>query len=77
MRLGYTNKLGIATSYASSIVIDALPPYAIPLTDSKITTKNVTATYDLNFMKVSGDFSSDERLQVHRADCAVKSSQSL
>lgn len=57
-RLGYTNqKFDVAASYAVSTAIDALMPYTTPLTDTKITTVNLMATYDFGFLKLAGELS--------------------
>jgi predicted porin len=57
-RAGYVNnKLDVSASYGVSTAIDALPPYASPLTDTQVKTTNVAATYDFGFMKLAGELS--------------------
>ncbi|MDM0044402.1 porin [Variovorax dokdonensis] len=57
-RVGYANKaLDVAVSYAVSTALDAAPPYAVPITDTKISTTNLTTTYDLGFVKLAGELS--------------------
>lgn len=57
-RAGWANnQVDIAASYAVSYALDASPPYATPLTDTKVSTANITATYDLGFMKLYGELS--------------------
>lgn len=57
-RFGYADgKLDVSASYAESTAIDALMPYATPLTDTKVTTTNLVATYDFGFLKLAGELS--------------------
>lgn len=57
-RVGWANdKVDIAASYMVSYALDAQPPYTIPLTDTRVSTANLTAIYDLGFMKLFGELS--------------------
>lgn len=75
-RIGWANdKLDIAASYAESYALDASPPYATPLTDTKVSTANLTSTYDLGFMKLYGELSratNDSRYALPGAASASK-----
>ncbi len=57
-RIGYANgKLEVSSSYEVSTAIDAVAPLTSPLTDTKITTINLGATYDLAYVKFYGEIS--------------------
>ena len=57
-RAGWANdKIDLAASYVVSTALDAQPPLTTPLTDTQISTTNLTATYDFGFMKLYGELS--------------------
>ncbi|MGJ7505971.1 porin [Variovorax sp. GT1P44] len=57
-RVGYADgKLDVSTSYEVSTAIDAVAPYTSPLTNTKITTVNLGATYDFGYVKLYGEIS--------------------